>query len=467
MKNILIVGAGRSSGVLVDYMLDQAAEHSWKIILAERDPDLVAAKIHGHAHGEAVVFDINDAARKRELISKADIVISMLPARYHWRLVDDCLEGKKHLVTASYQKSLYRIDQEADKHPDVQEREAWERLDATAREQGVLLISEMGLDPGIDHMSAMQMIDKIRANGGNLTSFKSFTGGLVAPGFDNNPWQYKLTWNPRNVVLAGQGTAQYIKNGRYKYIPYHKLFDRLEAVSIPGYGKYEGYPNRDSLSYRKIYGLEKIPTIFRGTLRKPGFCQAWNLLVQLGLTDDSYKLEDSANMTYREFVNTFLVYTRHKKVEEKVCRYLNIREDSPEFAKLQWLGLFDDKKIGLPDASPAQILQQLLEQKWKLEANDKDMIVMQHQFDYNLDGLKKRLHASLVVTGDDQIRTAMAKMVGLPVGIVSKLILNGTIRETGMHTPVLPSIYEPVLQELASFNIDFIEEDLSVEPEAV
>jgi saccharopine dehydrogenase (NADP+, L-glutamate forming) len=330
-------------------------------------------------------------------------------------------------------------------------------MDSEAKQKGITFLNEMGLDPGIDHLSAMKIIDELKAEGAEITSFASFTGGLVAPESDNNPWNYKFTWNPRNVVLAGQGTAQYIQKGQLKYIPYHRLFNTTQTIGIDGYGEFEGYPNRDSLSYRPIYGLEQIPTMLRGTLRKSGFCKSWNHFIQLGMTDDSYKLENSEEMTYRNFINTFLPYNIDKTVEQKVADFIGEPVDGAEIKKLKWLGVFEETKIGKADLSPAQALQQILEAKWTLDEEDKDMIVMQHLFEYKKGGELQKLTSSLVIMGDDTDNTAMAKGVGLPLAIGCKLILNGEIDLKGVQRPIHSSIYNPVLDELEKLEIKFVE----------
>jgi saccharopine dehydrogenase-like NADP-dependent oxidoreductase len=333
-------------------------------------------------------------------------------------------------------------------------------LDGLAKEKGVLVLNEMGLDPGIDHMSAMRIIHDLKSKGAEIVGFKSFTGGLVAPESDNNPWNYKFTWNPRNVVLAGQGGAvQFIRNGLYKYIPYHRLFSRTEAIKIEGYGAFEGYANRDSLKYRSVYGLKDIPTIYRGTLRRKGFSEAWDVFVQLGLTDDTYTLEDSAHMTYRDFVNSYLRFEKQTPVEDKLCEYLGLKRHGDIMEKLEWLGIFEKKPIRLENASPAQILQQLLEEKWSLGPEDKDMIAMYHQFEYELNGESKGLSSHMICIGLDQTYTGMARTVGLPIGIAVKHILSGGISLTGVHLPTMPELYNPILDELESLGIFFVEKE--------
>jgi saccharopine dehydrogenase-like NADP-dependent oxidoreductase len=410
------------------------------VVVADFSIELAEKAVSNHKNGEAIFFDVNDKFEREKQINASNIIVSMLPASLHIIVARDCVRLKKDLVTASYVTSEI-----AD-------------LDKSAKKAGIILLNEIGLDPGIDHMSAMQVIDNIKENGGELSSFKSFCGGLVHPDYDNNPWNYKFTWNPRNVVLAGQGTAQYIKKGKYKYIPYTKLFERVEDLDVLDAGKFEGYANRDSLAYRDAYGLDDIPTLYRGTLRRKGFCKAWNMFVQLGMTDDAYIVENSENLTYREFINSFFPYNNELSVEEKFCSYLNLSQGSEEFKKIEWLGLFTDQIVGLKDASPAHILQKICEEKWMLEAKDKDMIVMQHQFEYVQKGKQHRLNSSLLVFGDDPRFTSMAKTVGLPVAIATKLILSDVIKSTGVKIPTTKDVYIPVLKELAENGINFVEE---------
>jgi len=440
MKKILVIGAGRSAITLIKYLLDNAKANNWFVRVADFLEDLAKEAVANHSSGKAIFFNVTDDMQRESEISDSDIVISMLPTRMHILVAKDCVRLGKNLVTASYvSKEILALDEKA-------------------KQAGIILLNEIGLDPGIDHMSAMQVIDEIKVNGGELTSFKSYCGGLVHPDFDNNPWNYKFTWNPRNVVLAGKGTAQYIKQGRYKYIPYHKLFERTEIISVLNAGEFEGYANRDSLSYRKAYGLDKIPTLLRGTLRRKGFCKSWNMFVQLGMTEDTYVVENTENMTYREFTNLFFPFNNKCTVEKKFCDYLNISVDSDEFKKAKWLGIFIDKKVGLKDVTPAKILQKILEEKWSLASQDKDMIVMQHQFEYVQDGELKKLNSSLLVFGDDPRYTSMAKTVGLPVAIATKLILNGDINSVGVKIPTTKDIYAPVLKELEENGINFVEE---------
>lgn len=440
MKRIVLLGSGLSATNLIKYLLDHAETFDWHLSIGDLDTATALRKVKGHPRGSVFQFDIFDDNLLKTTVASADVVISFLPAAFHPKVAAACLEARVNMVTASYvSKEMKMMDEEI-------------------RSAGLLFLNELGVDPGIDHMSAMQVIDRIRAEGGKMVSFKSSTGGLIAPEYDNNPWHYKFTWNPRNVVLAGQGVSQFIRNGKYKYIPYHKLFDRLLYTTVLGFGEFEIYPNRDSLKYRETYNLQGIPTMFRGTMRRPGYCEAWNVFVQLGATDDTYTLEDSMNMSYREFINVFLRYDPEKPVEQKLCEYLDLDPQGEIMQKLTWLGVFENRKIGMPNATPAQILQKLLEEKWALEPGDKDMIVMQHEFIYELDGMEKKITSSMAVIGKDQEETAMSITVGTPVAIAVKLLLTGKLNLTGVHTPVIPELYNPILDELKAFGVRFVEE---------
>jgi saccharopine dehydrogenase-like NADP-dependent oxidoreductase len=437
-KKILLLGAGLSTKSLIRYLLSNSDKYDWKLRIGDINLENILQKTENHPNSEAFVFDINDNKQLYDEVSKADIVVSMMPARFHHLVARACIDNNKNMVTASYVSPEIKV------------------MEQEAKEKGLLILMEMGVDPGIDHMSAMEVINRLKKGNYKITLFKSFTGGLVAPKYDNNPWNYKFTWNPRNVVLAGQGTSMFIRNGKYKYIPYCQVFRRTERVFVDEVGEFEAYANRDSLKYREIYGLEDIPTIFRGTLRRPGFCKGWDIFVQLGMTDDTYFMEGLENMTYREFTNSFLPYSGTLCVEEKIRKMFRLSEDSLTLYKLRWLGLFSNEKIGLTKATPAQVLQHLLMEKWELDEGDKDMIVMQHQFEFEKNGKREQIHSSMVVYGTDE-DTAMSFTVGTPVAIGTKLILTGEIKETGVKIPVIESIYKPVLKELKEYGIKFTE----------
>ena len=442
MKNILIIGAGKSSSALIKYLLDISEEENLFLTIGDISTENAHKLINNHQNATAIVLDVFDKKQREEQIQKADLVISMLPARFHLDVAKDCIAFNKHMVTASYISDEMKA------------------LDAEAKKKGLVFMNEIGLDPGIDHMSAMQIIDRIKDAGGKMLLFESFCGGIVAPESDNNLWNYKFTWNPRNVVLAGQGgAAMFIQEGTYKYIPYHKLFRRSEFLEVKGNGKFEAIANRDSLKYRSVYGLDDIPTMYRGTIRKVGFSRAWNIFVQLGMTDDSYTIEESENMSYRDFINLFLAYSPSDSVELKLRSYLKIDQDDVMWEKLIELDIFNPtKKIGLKNATPAQMLQNILEESWTLDENDKDMIVMQHLFGYELNGERFQIESSFVVLGENQTYTAMSKTVGLPVGIAAVNILKGKIKTPGVQIPISKEVYEPILKELEAHGIIFSEE---------
>lgn len=438
MQNILIIGAGKSSSYLVDFLLESSLKKNRKIIVADQQEDIAQKKIKGHPQAKAASIHLEDENNRKNLIQQNDLVISMLPAFLHPVIARDCLELGKHFLTASYESEELR------------------KLKDQIESKNLFFLNECGLDPGLDHMSAMSVIDREKALGHEILSFKSYTGGVLAPESEDNPWKYKFTWNPRNVVLAGQGTSRFIRNGRYKYIPYHMLFQRLEKITFEEAGEFDGYPNRDSLIYRKLYGLDNIPTLLRGTLRRIGFCQSWNVFVQLGMTDDSFEMDLPKSYTYRDFLDSFLPFHESKNIEEKLSDTLPwINKEVIE--KIQWLGFFNPDILPRFQGSPAAILQAILEEKWNLKENDKDMIVMQHLFEIKTPKGIKRVISSLVSKGKNQEYTAMAKTVGLPLAIAVDLFLDGKIKEKGLKIPVSKSIYQPILEELEKHNIRFQE----------
>ncbi|MDO6818403.1 saccharopine dehydrogenase family protein [Zobellia sp. 1_MG-2023] len=440
-RNILVIGAGKSTSYLLDYFLEKSEEEKLHLTIGDLNPENLPQHIRDHKNCTANHLDIQNEEDRKNIISRSNIVVSMLPAFLHSKIAADCVALKKHLVTASYVSDTLKA------------------LDEEVKQKGLVFMNEVGLDPGIDHMSAMQIIDRIRDQGGKIVLFESFCGGLVAPESDTNLWNYKFTWNPRNVVLAGQGgAAKFIQEGTYKYVPYHKLFRRTEFFDIEGYGRFEGYANRDSLNYREAYGLQDALTLYRGTMRRTGFSKAWNMFVQLGMTDDSYRLENSENMSYREFTNLFLPYSPTDSVELKLRHYLKIDQDDSMWDKVLELNLFDQNKtIPLKNATPAQALQYILEDSWTLKDSDKDMIVMYHKFGYELDGQKHQIDANMVVIGENRTHTAMAKTVGLPVAIATLAILNKKITTPGVQIPIKKEVYEPILKELKTYGIDFKE----------
>jgi saccharopine dehydrogenase (NADP+, L-glutamate forming) len=447
MKQVLVFGAGRSASSLIHYLLEKAAVYDWHITVADASAEAAQSKVGGNKRGTAVGLDALDASARGQLIQKADVVVSLLPPNLHHFVAEDCIKYSKSLATASYVSAEVQA------------------LDAAAKEKGLLFLCELGLDPGIDHMSAMQLIDQIKTRGGKITAFKSGAGGLVAPESDDNPWHYKFSWAPRNVVLAGQGIAKYMKNGQYKHLPYHRLFAEVEELEIQGMGVYEAYPNRISLKYESAYGLKGVPTILRQTIRHKGYCKAWNLLVQLGMTDDSYKMDYSEYLTYASLTRSFLPAAHDElsfpDLRARVAHFFGLPYEDEALEMLEWLDLFEEIPINFDEASPAEILQFILEHKWKLHPNDKDMIIMQHQVDYTLsDGSEHQHFSTMVYKGDNANNTAMSKLVGLPLAMGVKNILLGNYQKiSGVHIPILPEIYEPIMNELIEWGVRFDEKE--------
>jgi saccharopine dehydrogenase-like NADP-dependent oxidoreductase len=437
MKVILVLGAGLSSSSLFRYLTSNASANSWNIIIANANVEVLKVQYENNACITRVTLDATDQDHRKRLIAKSDLVISMLPARFHVDIAKDCIELGKNLITPSYVSA----DMKA--------------LHDQAVLKGVTVMNETGVDPGIDHMSAVKIIEEIEEKGGKLLSFKSFCGGLIAPESDDNLWHYKFTWNPRNVVLAGQGgVAAFRQNNELKYIPYNQLFKRTERFEIEGYGAFDGYANRDSLKYLELYNIASVETMYRGTLRRPNYCQAWDVLVELGLTEDGYILDNSRSLTPRQLLNAFLPYHPNDSVETKLKRFL--REDRMHlFAMFEEIGLFENQTpIHSEDASPARLLQVLLEKAWALHDEDKDMLVMLHEFEYQLNQKTYRLLSSMVSVGEDRNYTAMANTVGLPIGIIAKHMLQG-YSNPGVQLPLDATLYRPVLEELKSLGIEF------------
>ncbi|TGE28866.1 saccharopine dehydrogenase C-terminal domain-containing protein [Hymenobacter metallicola] len=450
MARILLLGAGRSASSLIHYLLRHAGAEGWQLTIADVDPAHLAPVLSAHAaYAQAVTFDIQQEVQLHGLVQQADIVISMLPALFHLPVAKACVQYRRHMVTASYVSEEIRA------------------LDGLAKAENILILMECGLDPGLDHMSAMRALTDIRRRGGRLTAFRSYCGGLLAPDSEgDNPWKYKFTWNPRNVVLAGQSTAKYLENGHLRFIPYQQLFARTTPISVAGYGDFDGYANRDSLSYRAPYGLDNIPTMLRGTLRRAGYCAAWQAFVRLGLTDDSVHLSNPADMSWAALIESFLPAAADSaSLPERLAAYLGLDPDGAEMQRLTWLGIFTEQPVGLADATPAQLLERLLTDKWRLQATDQDMIVMQHTLEYELAGVPHRWESSLVVLGDDATQTAMAKTVGLPVAMAVRRLAAGLITQRGVVIPTEASLYEPILDELAAdYGIRFEEHEVSLEP---
>ena len=446
MKKILVVGAGRSSIYLIDYLLRNAAAEQWQITIADISIDNAIQKIGGHPDGIPIALDCNNSNERKAAIENADIVVSMLPAFMHFEIAKDCVTFGKHLATASYvTKDLVSLHQDA-------------------KNKGLVFLNEIGLDPGIDHMSAMQIIDTIRSEGGKIVSFKSYCGGLIAPECNDNPWGYKFTWNPRNVILAGNNGAQFLKDGKLINLAYEEVFSSIEKLDVNGLGEFDAYPNRNSLDYKEIYGLADVSTMIRGTLRSVGFCEAWKNIIQLGLTNDNFQIEILPEMTMKQMVACAFNNFKNKNESRSLQAYINDTVNQTVYEKLDWLGIFSDdalskyvSRTGNFKLSTAVLLQEILEKKWELKSLDKDMVVMHHSIDYLIGNELYKVNSSLIVKGEDQLHTAMAKTVGLPLGIGVKVMARGNFQQAGIVIPVNAEVYNPILKELAENQIVFNE----------
>ncbi len=499
MKTILLFGAGKSATVLIDYLVENAIIENWKIIVVDSDLKLAQSKIGNSSAATAISFDINDNVERSKHIRLADIVISLLPPALHIEVAKDCVRHHKNLLTASYTDDEIR------------------RLQPEIEKNKLLFLYEMGLDPGIDHMSAMKIIDEIHDKGGHISSFKSHCGGLVAPESDDNPWHYKISWNPLNIIMAGKSGAHFREDGEEKKMTYEELFDAERIVEIPEIGFLSCYPNRDSLSYTALYGLQDTKTFIRTTLRHPDFMYGWKNVIDLKLTEEipQYKTDGKTLQEvfkehldkngFGEWLNQKLTdrFAETKSLMENLMKLMEVENEAKEegekipeafmtaddkgnieeievddvknkaaafvaqkmheanltLKQFFFLGLDDkDTLVNQGFCSPADILQFAVEKKLALRPYDKDMIVMLHELEYVVRGQRSEVRSSLVVKGENSLRTAMAKTVGLPLGIAAKHILNGKIKLTGLHIPTAKEIYEPVLNELELHDVKFHEE---------
>ncbi len=441
MKTILLFGAGKSATVLINYLIAESTGNKWKIIVADADKKLIESKTSNAPNTEAVAIDINKEDQRAALIQQADIVISMMPPALHFLVAKDCVAFSKNLLTASYADEQIKT------------------LAAEIEDKKLLFLCEMGLDPGIDHMSAMKMIDDIKAQGGKITSFKSHCGGLIAPESDNNPWHYKISWNLRNIIMAGSAGAVYKNDGEIITKEYHAVFENCKTIHFPGLGNLAWYPNRDSLSYIPVYKLEEAGTFIRTTLRYPSFCIGWDYIVNLGLTDT----EDHDNIidceTYLDWIERklYAVENREMDLNEYIELYVPEEQDGLIKELFNYLDVTANTKLPKAAQCSADILQHIAENKFAMLPQDKDMIVMLHEIEYVLNSKHTAVKSALLVKGENNLNTAMAKTVGLPLGIAAKLILNGTIQLTGLHIPTVATVYKPVLKELEHKGIVFTE----------
>lgn len=440
MQTILVVGAGKTSVFLIDYLLTHAQRSGWKIIVADSDPDAINDKINKHPSAEAQVLDIMDDKKRSSLVGKSDLVVSLLPPALHILLAQDCLKHKKHLITASYVSAEIK------------------ELDAQAKQAGLMFMCEMGLDPGIDHMTASHIVHGIQKVAGAITSFKSFTGGLIASESDTNPWHYKFSWNPRNVVLAGRDGAKYLSNGKIVDVPYNELFAHpRRGARIDGINPLVYYPNRDSVNYMSLYDLPDVKTFMRATYRFQGFMRGWNVLVQLGLTDTGDKIKDT---TYSAWIRNKNGFDDKKPLAQQVAEKLGLEADDTPISMVAWLGIFEDEPIKPKKSNSADILLDVLLRKWTMKPDDKDLVIMRHELEYvHKSNKKTTLVSTMTLKGQNAKYSAMAKTVGLPMAILARLVLTNKIKPpVGVCIPNMPSVYRPVLAELSEHGISFKEE---------
>jgi saccharopine dehydrogenase-like NADP-dependent oxidoreductase len=440
MQTILIAGAGKSSIYLIEYILTYAPRNKWKVIIADSDAKNIAEKCAGNKFAEAVAIDITNDAQREALVKRADLVLSLMPPQLHILLAKDCLKHKKNLITSSYASDEMKA------------------MDKAAKDAGLMFMCEMGLDPGIDHMTASRIIHSIHRAAGIITSFKSYCGGLIAPECDDNPWHYKFTWNPRNVVTAGADGAVYLSKGKEVSVPYDKMFDANKKIQVAGAGSYAYYPNRDSMKYVQQYDLHEINTFMRATLRHPVFCKGWHTLQLLGLLQQNDAF-DTKGHTYASWLRKKAGISDTGNFLKQVAQKLDIAEDDKVMPMLQWLGLFDERPLPAGRYSSADVLLALLQDKWRMAPADKDMVIMQHEFEYTHREKKTRLTSTMVITGEGGEHTAMAKTVGLPMAILARFVITGKIKPpVGVVIPNMASVYRPVLTELAHYDIIFTEE---------
>lgn len=440
MQTILVAGAGKSSLYLINYLLSHASRHKWKVIVADGSAEAVEQKIGDSPFAEKAVIDITNEKEREPLVQRADIVVSLMPPHLHIHLAKDCLKHKKNLITSSYISPEMKA------------------MDEDVKKAGLMFMCEMGLDPGIDHMTASQIIHSIQRVAAVITSFKSYCGGLIAPESDDNPWHYKFSWNPRNIVTAGKGGAQYLHNGKRVDVPYESIFENNKKIKVSGLGQLAYYPNRDSLRYLDLYDLPDIKTFLRATLRYPAFCKGWNALIALGLTDETDRVNVNEH-SYASWLQQKAGAKNGGSLPEQITQKLMLSANDSVIPMMRSLGLFDDKKLAGNDGSSADVLLSTLLNKWEMKPEEKDMVVMQHEVEYLHKGKKIKLISSMVIKGEDREHSAMAKTVGLPMGVLARMILNKKIvPPTGVLIPSMPSVYKPVLTELHHHGINFTEE---------
>jgi saccharopine dehydrogenase (NADP+, L-glutamate forming)/spermidine synthase len=435
MKKILILGAGLVARPLVRYLLDQP---DFEVEVASRTVSKAVKLIDNHPQGKASELNLKNEEGLKDEISKADLVISMVPYTFHPKVAKYCIDFKKHMVTTSYVSEVMK------------------NLDSEAKNAGILILNEVGLDPGIDHMEAMRIIHEVEEKGGEVLGFTSYCGGLPAPEANTNPFGYKFSWSPTGVLLAGKNSAQYLMDGQQIFIPPQDLFDNYKMINIEGLGEFEGYPNRNSLPYIELYGIKSTKTMLRGTLRNKGWCSTIKKIVDMGLLEEEEK--DWTGLTYKDFLRKLMNDPAEEDIKKALSAHLNIEEDSDIIQRFEWLGLLGDESLPSDKDSALNILGAKMLEKLQYEEGERDMIILKHQFIASYPGDKKeKITSTLIDFGIPHGDSSMARTVGLPAAISTRLILEGKIEEKGVHIPIEPEFYIPLLQELKEMDIAFKE----------
>jgi saccharopine dehydrogenase (NADP+, L-glutamate forming) len=431
MARVLLLGAGLVTRPLVRYLLGQPG---LALTIASRTVAKAEALLEGHPQGIARALLVDDDAALGQLVAEHDLTISLLPYTYHVRVAKHCIRHRKHMVTTSYISPEMR------------------GLDAAAREAGITIMNEIGVDPGIDHMSAMRVIDDVKRRGGTVTAFSSYCGGLPAPEANTNPWGYKFSWSPRGVLMAGKNNGRFLRDGQTVDIPGRELFAHFEPVEVPGGGTFEGYTNRDCLGYIELYGLQGIPSMFRGTLRYPGWCDTLRAFASLGYLDDAPRPE-LAGKTFKDLAGMLVPAAKGAgDVAGAVAQHLGMRRDADPIRRFEWLGLFSDER--LPDApSVMDVMVARMLARMSYAPGERDMLVMHHQFKAVFPDHKESTTSTMVDFGIPNGDTSMARTVSLPAAIATRMILAGRIVRRGVLAPVDPQIYTPVLEELETLGI--------------
>ncbi len=438
MYRILLLGAGRTANYFVDYVLSKGIKNAWHLRVGDFLQTSLELLPVQSEHFSKVLFDVNNETQVEQEVMNADLVVSLLPAQFHYTVAKQCIRFGRHFLSASYVSDEFKAAAEE------------------IKQKGLVFIKETGLDPGLDHMSAMKMLDEIRDQGGQIKRFLSYTGGLMSPDLQNNPWQYKFTWNPMYVVTAGRDGGIYLRRNKIKRIPYHRLFKEIDELEMPGNGVFDAYYNRNSLKYIHEYKLENVETVIRYTLRRKGFCESWAPLVSLGLTDNQFEFNFDKPITNREFLSMF-VRKGEGSLEERVVKIIGHDQNSEVFKKLQWFGLFDKTPVKILNDTSAQFLLNIIMPKWALDTDDRDAIYMAHVCYYEQNNQLFKRKSYLAVEGESSEKTAMAKTVGLPLAAATNLVASGKFNQPGLHIPTSVNLYNPILAELQGHGLCFKE----------